>query len=282
VGYDLGDTVPITGTCRDATGAATNATTVTLTVQLPDGSTTTPTVTNPPATTGLYTYDYVPAVEGHYQWWLRTTGPTAALTGGFDVEPAFGPLIISLTAAREQINPRTTVADEELREIIAAAGAMLEGPMFANHAIMRRTVTETRTIDPRSVHYQYGTGQVFYLSRAPVISVTSIVRVDGSGTWSPSQMSVDADTGRVVMISGSRLWGLVTITYVVGMTTIPPEYRMAGRLCVQDLWDTQSSRYGRGGATSYNRSGGDMVDQLSPATVSRVRDLIGEPWLVVE
>jgi len=271
MGYDLGDTVPITVSVRDAAGAPANAATVLLTIQLPDQTTITPTVTNPPATTGTYLYDYVPAVEGHYQWWLRTTAPALALTGSFDVEPSFSPLIVSLADARAQINPKSTVADEEIRDIIVAAGAMLEGPMFANHAIVRRTVTEARRV---------WSGCALFLYEQPVISVTSITRTDTAGSWSPSQLLVDTDIGAVTQLGGRPLYGNLTIVYQAGYTVIPPEFRMAARLVIADLWATQSSRYGRGNATSYTRSGGDLADQLAPTTVSRVQDLIGAPWLV--
>jgi len=272
MGYDLGDTVPLTVAVTDAAGAPTNAATVQLTIQLPDQTTVTPTVTNPPASTGTYLYDYVPPVEGHYQWWLRTTAPTLAITGSFDVEPAFGPLIVSLVDARNQINPKSTVADEEIRDIILAAGAMLEGPMFANHAIVRRTVTEQR---------RHWSGCALFLYEQPVISVTSVTRTDAAGSWTSGQLLVDTDTGGVTQLGGRPLYGLLTIVYQAGYTIIPPEYRMAARLVIADLWATQSSRYGRGSATNYTRGGGDFADQLAPTTVSRVQDLIGAPWQLV-
>jgi hypothetical protein len=50
--YDIGDSVSLAWDVKDSAGVLANATTVTLTVTLPDGTTATPAVTNPPTVDG--------------------------------------------------------------------------------------------------------------------------------------------------------------------------------------------------------------------------------------
>jgi hypothetical protein len=64
--FDLSDSVPLAVDIKDSAGALTNATTITLTLTLPDGTTTAPSVTNPPSVTGQYRVTYVPVQEGRH------------------------------------------------------------------------------------------------------------------------------------------------------------------------------------------------------------------------
>ena len=82
--YYLGNDVDIELTVRDdITLALTNATTQTLVVTKPDGTTDTPPFNN--TSTGQYACVYQPLTTGHYTYTWTTTGPAGTLFGQFDV-----------------------------------------------------------------------------------------------------------------------------------------------------------------------------------------------------
>lgn len=83
---DVGDVVNLVLIGADDQGDPSNFDTVTLAVELPDGTTDeTPVVTNPPAVTGRYTVAYpVAQVGGHNARWT-TTGPVSVVTEWFTV-----------------------------------------------------------------------------------------------------------------------------------------------------------------------------------------------------
>ncbi|MCZ0996356.1 hypothetical protein O1L44_29875 [Streptomyces noursei] len=88
--YDLGATARLSAECRDAGGTLTNATTVTLTITLPDGTAVTPAVTNPPATAGQYSADYTAVQAGRHslRWVFTGAGLAHAYADVLDVREA--------------------------------------------------------------------------------------------------------------------------------------------------------------------------------------------------
>lgn len=234
--WDLGDVVPLTVTVRDTTGAPVNATTVVLTVTLPDGTTANPAVTNP--STGVYACDYPTTVNGRHTVRWTSTGPAAAYTDAFDVRAADTPYLVSLADAKEQLNITATTSDEELRVYLEAATGVVERHL--GQAVVRRSRTEEHTVP---------TGDVLVLNWAPVVSITSLARVDGTYTWSVPTLHV-TPTGVVTSPLGLPPSGALTVTYVAGMPVVPEEYALAARIIVQHLWETQR------GAAGAPRAGG--------------------------
>src|SRR5206468_2941706 len=111
--------------------------TVVLTVTLPDGTTVSPAVTNPPAETGRYRCDYPTVQAGrHLVRWTSTT-PTSAYTDMFDVRPTAPPLIVSLADMKQHLGKSDPGDDEELREFIEAATAVIEE--HRGETVVRRT-----------------------------------------------------------------------------------------------------------------------------------------------
>lgn len=88
---DVGDAVTLTITATDDQGDPANTDTVTLEIELPDGTTDdTPTVDNPPAATGRYTFAYTAVQAGtHIARWA-TTGPTSVVAQTFEVRTTAG------------------------------------------------------------------------------------------------------------------------------------------------------------------------------------------------
>lgn len=98
--HDLGDVVALSVQIRDTGGAPANAGDVTLTVVLPDATTTTPAVANP--STGVYTATYTPAAAGRYvARWVATGSNASAFTQDFEVISGV-PLITAQHIAAKQ------------------------------------------------------------------------------------------------------------------------------------------------------------------------------------
>lgn len=163
--HDLGDTVSLAAKCRDAAGAPASATTATLTVTLPDGTTVTPAVTNPPATAGAYTTAYVTTQAGRHTYRYTFTGivPDQAYSDIFHVWPAAVPWIVGLTDTKDALNiaQTNTTHDDELRRAIAGASAVVEDIVGA---VAVRSFTES---------YPGGDSAILLIHR-PVLAIASV------------------------------------------------------------------------------------------------------------
>lgn len=239
--YDLGDLVPLTVTIKDAAGAATDATTITLTVTLPDGTTATPTVTNPPATTGVYTYDYPTVQPGRHSYRWTSVGPQAAHADVFDVRAAAPPYLTSLADAKKQLNITGSDEDEELRQVVEAATAAVEHHL--DMAIARRTVVEHRNLGHPVTSRDPGVVQKFTVTTKPIIALDSVVSADGDTTWDVADMRGTA-SGVVEVLAGNPVEGPVTITYTAGLALIPANYIEAAEHIIQHIWQNQRGTQG--------------------------------------
>ncbi|MFI1767519.1 hypothetical protein ACH41H_36480 [Streptomyces sp. NPDC020800] len=227
---DLGSVHQIAIDVLDSTGHLVNPDTATLTITLSDGSTATP-VVPAPAVTGQLRIDYVTAQPGRHVWRLVTTGPVTAYADVFDVQAAAPDSIVSLAEARAQLNmdPTETADDDELRGFVAATTRAVEREL--GRAVVRRTYTDRFTIS--------GLTQQVLLRTAPVLSLTSATSADGATTWNTNHIQADTDTGYVTVVSGPPFSGVVDFVYQAGFAVIPDDYRLAGKIILQHLWETQ-------------------------------------------
>lgn len=238
---DVGDIWPLGITVKDSAGVAANASSVTLTITLPDGTTAPGTTPSNPAT-GQYTYDYVTVQEGlHKAHWV-TAGPAAVFTDQADVRVFRS--IVSLAAARQHLNLTSTVNDEELRRKLETATEVVES--FVGPCVVRTFTERVSTSD----------GYTVLLSNTPVLSVTSLTAAYSTGTsYVTGDLVVDADAG---IVSPSSLSPLVggpwTVTYTAGRRQVPSRYVDAALEMAKHLWETQ-----RGGSAT-PRVGGAMAD----------------------
>jgi Phage gp6-like head-tail connector protein len=226
--FDVGDSVPIAVDVKDAAGAPTNASTVALTITLPDGTTVTPSVTNPPSVTGQYRVTYVPTVEGRFAWRFVTTTPSTAYQDVFEVRSTVSPALLSLADAKAHLNITSTSSDDELREFLEAATAAIEekvGP------IVRRTHTEQFT----------GGGCRIYLHNTEVLAVTALTLIsDGSTPVSLSELNINGSRGVITRKNGSAFpTGQMSITYTVGRSYVDPNWTLAAKIIVEHNWETQ-------------------------------------------
>lgn len=224
--YDIGDVVPLGITVTNAAGAPEDAGSVTLTIGLPDGTTSTPTVAHDVGS-GVYTVDYPATMEGlHTVSWVATGANATAYRDVFNVREITDQ-IIGLAAARTQLRLGTsTDHDDDLRLFIAASGKAIED--HTGKTIVRRTITERH----RRVN---GT---LILKRTPVLSLTSLASVDGVTSWNVADLDVDPDTGIVDAITGPCPYGSMRAVYIPGMRVIPANYLLASRIITEHLWQT--------------------------------------------
>lgn len=226
--YDIADSVPIAWNVRDSNGDPANASSVTLTITKPDGTTETPVITNPPTPTGQYRYTYIPAAEGRYTWRAVTTTPNTAYQDVFVVRDPEPPALLSLADAKAHLNDTGTSNDDEIREYLEAATEIVEsyvGP------IARRTHTA------RVCGYR----REIPLPHTQVLAVTAITDVrTGTAPITLSDLAIDAVPGVISFKNGMAFqYGEMDITYTVGRTSVKANWTLAAKIIVKHMWETQ-------------------------------------------
>jgi uncharacterized phiE125 gp8 family phage protein len=175
--------------------------------------------------------------------------------------------IVTLSMVKAQLNIDASVMsdDVELQTYIDAATAAVEKQLG-------------QVVDPRTVLDQLDFASSvtsFVLRSTPVISLTSVVTLDGSQTWavSPSTMYVDSACGLVTVLSGAPVKGSVLVTYEAGYTAVPANFRLATLIIIQHLWETQRGTMGV-------QLGGDSDNYVAGrgfAVPRRAIELLGPP-----
>lgn len=242
---DLGDTLRFRSDLLDDAGVLTNASSVTLTITLPDGTTVTPTVTNPPATTGKYLYDYPTTLASQPGWYrgqflfTMAGGATTSFVQSFDIGPALvtsGQVIAHLRAG----GIITSEDDLEMLQWLAfVATDAIERDL--GRVTIRRTFVES---------HDGGSGTII-LRKTPVLSVTSLT--EGGVAVSPTYgyvLKVLADGGGLVE-RGSQLvpqgfwWGRqnVVVTYVAGYNDPPRILRKVALNVIQGMWQESQQAF---------------------------------------
>lgn len=227
---DLGDIHPLTVETRDASGTLANATSVTLTILLPDLTTVTPAVSNPSA--GRYEVDYLTVQVGaHRVRWAATGANTGSYPEMFDVRPANPDYVIGLLDAKRHLNLTGTVDDEELRGFVEAATPIVEdvvGPVIV------RTYSE--------VHRG---GTLLVLGHCPVISLTALSPVLTGGTsYAVADLDLDTETGIVRRRDGGCFAGPLRATYRAGRVIVPANITQATKEIIRHMWETQRGHSG--------------------------------------
>ena len=247
--YDLGDVVPLGVTVLNAAGQPANATSVTCTIYLPDGTTTQGVVAN--TGTGLYGVDYTPTQVGRYQVkWQATGENSSAYADEFTVRDFSRMGVVSLSDVKTHLNITSTKHDEELRYYIDAATDLCE--RYVGIVLGRRTVTET-----------YDGGVTNLRLRTPAAYNVQTVVENGNTlastgyTLDPSGMFLWRIGSNVLMnSSGYGAWAPgaqnITVTYTAGFVSPPPVARQGTLEAIRHLWETQrgSMAMGRGAADS--------------------------------
>lgn len=227
---DIGDLMPLSIEVRDQAGVLTNASSVVLTITLPDGTTATPTVVNPPSVTGQYVATYVPTMVGRFQIHWVTASPQAAFSDVFDVRDLAKRSIISLSGAKRHLNmsPLVTKDDEEIRDMVEAVTSVIE--RYRGETVVRRTVVEKNVM---------GYGNRLVLMHKPIVSITSILDYQNN-PQDVTQWTLDPDNGTITNYRFRWYNGRdVTVTYEAGYAEVPANYTLAAKIILAHLWTTQ-------------------------------------------
>lgn len=233
---DQGQTYRYRHSITDSAGVPTNAGTVTVTITLPDGTTTAPTILNSSA--GVYDISYTTTQVGLHNVKGSATG--GVLAAEFDVwEDNFtveqpGRTFISVDEASNHLNAAgiiTTVAQrEQLRWLCMVASDAVERDL--GRVIARRTVVET---------YDGGSCGIS-LRSTPVISITTVV--ESGTTLTGTDYLLNVTQG--VLLRGSTNsslswasgWQNIVVTHVAGYANPPRVARKVALNIVQAMWQS--------------------------------------------
>lgn len=249
MGYDIGDVATLAVQITSDAGVLANAGAVTLTITLPDG-TSTGSLTPTNSSTGVYEYDYTPTQVGvHGVRWVATGTNAGAYTDSFVVDAYPPAQIVSLAQLKAalSISSSDSTKDESLREYLAQATDLAE--RYCNRTLRRKAIVETHD----------GGRQAVCLYAPPVLSVTSVVE-DGV-TLSASDYVLNAPAG--ILYRGSKdsrlTWddGLqtVVVTYVAGYASPP----LVAQRAVIDIARWMFQRTSQGPRPGFGQSA-DMAD----------------------
>jgi hypothetical protein len=235
-----GGMYPIAFDVFDATGALAHATTATLTITLPDGTTAAPAITDA-AVPGQYRLTYQTTIPGRYTAHAVTTGPVTSWDDEFDAAPTPWPAMVNLADAKGQLNMDVTDHrfDDELKDYIAGVTGAVED--YKHEVIVRRTITDRLDLSRLGwAGYAYGglRRQEFWVRSAPVISLTSVTSWDGAVTWDVTQMAA-SPSGLVRVMAGPPVTGLTDVAYIAGLALIPARYKRGALVVLQHAWETQ-------------------------------------------
>ena len=269
--YDLGDVVPLGITITDSTGANANASAVTCTITLPDGTTSTGSVTNP--STGLYNCDFSPSQTGrHAVRWVATGTNASAYTDEFTVRDYADLGLLGLDEVKSHLNisATDTTLDEELRRFIDAATDLAE--QYLGQILGRRTFTDEL----------YDGGTEFIRIRNPkVISITSVYENDA--LVSSTAYNLDYTGQRLYRIGSGTLYATnsygywtggfnnIKITYVAGYVNPPMAAKQGVLEIIRHLWQTQR---GAMNVMTRNQSGDDFYQGSTYSLPRRAMELL--------
>ncbi|MFC0438759.1 hypothetical protein [Kutzneria buriramensis] len=274
-----GQDVPLAASVVNDSGTPANATTVTLTVTNPDGTTQTPAVSN--QGTGSYTA-VVPAVAQTgvylYRWTATGSGFSWASEGQFQTRASAIELMVDLPSVKAHLNMplNDTSQDDELQGFILAAEPIVEDLVGT---VMPKTYVE----------YFNGASETVVLSHQPVISIQSVYEYYGLSAFLLTEQplgaqmnafafTVDYTTGQLLR----RTFGgqaarfaigdkNIKVSYTAGLTTVAYNIRLGTLELLRHWW--QLTQQGR----RPTRGGGDGGDGHVPtgfAVPDRVVELL--------
>lgn len=241
--YDVGDTYPASLVVRDGDGEPVDATGVTFTFTLPDGTTDAP-VTPAHPSTGHYTYDFPITEFGLHRVRMVATDPAQATVDAFTAVGADWPALVGLAEVKEHLNIAATVTtyDEELRGFILSASEVVEGIVGS---VSRRAITET--------HSGRGRGAIMLRER-PALAITEVTE-NGSALTGGFSLSDAGVLFRTSGYAGAR-WAdgvnNITVTYQAGRQAVPWAVLDGTKELIRLNWRPQT-----GGSGSVFNQGGD-------------------------
>jgi hypothetical protein len=233
--YPLGQTVTLSTSVKDGSGALTAATAISLILRNPDGTTQNyPAIVNDDL--GLYHLDLTVTDlpdAGHYtyEWNVSVAGAGDGIDyGELDVFDPFADgetVVLTLQDAKLALNATESDHDAEIRSYIDSA----EGIIAARCGPLVPTTLTKRV---------YG-GKVLLLPTTPVVELVSVTPVLGTELTVTDLWLTDA--GTVERIDGYPFtYRLYDVEYVAGRAVIPVDLYDAVRELLIHLWGPQRGR----------------------------------------
>lgn len=264
--FDLGDVVPLSFTVRNASGAPSDATSVSVTITLPDGTIST---VGPIAstTTGVYDHAYTPTLAGrHGVRWVATGTNAGAFTDAFLVEPTDPDAFISLAALKKHMDKdlADTSDDAEMMTQLRAGCQMIRERIGHVSPV---TFTEDRT----------GRG-VIVLDQHPVISVTSVATLPGLTAIPAANEATGVQgwtlDGGAGVLRHTSCFGRVRVAYRAGRSPVLANISLAGLELAAHLWRSSQLNSG-GGRPAFGDNETPVMPGSAYALPIRVRELLG-------
>lgn len=234
---DLGDIYPLSINIYDVDRNLANATEVTLTAILPDGTIDSIGVIAP-STVGKYSYDFQTTQVGKHNFrWLATGANASAFSDSFYVQPIDGGEFISLPQFKNHIKKVINTDDESLRLFIGAACQVITDRMGC--------------ISPTTFTEDVSTNRGFTaLRKRPLLEIVSVQSLPGLSlvdeadlSLSSSGWNVDTTTG--ILYTGSP-YGKFRVTYRAGLSVIPKNYILAALELTHHIWKNSQQNAGGG------------------------------------
>ena len=283
----VGDVLPFSVNITDATGALANATSVTLTIILPDGTTfSAGTIT--PTSTGVYNYPYGPTTQAgrHLGEWTATGTDASGQSQSYTVLP-IAP-VVTVGEVKAHLALVGTNMDDEIAAFIAAAVPILEG--LCGPIIPR--VVSLESHDAGAMH--------IWTDFTPLISVSAVTEMYGYTQFTLTAQTIgtpsdnfgytidDLREGRItrrgvgnvalpfgLITSAQQVTGVgsVLISYTAGRATPSENVRFALKELIKYLW-----RQVHGGQVTLQDAqfvGAAATSGLSDAMVKRLQLLLG-------
>lgn len=267
--YDMGDTVALGVSIYNAAGVLENATAVTVTITLPDGTTATPSVANTVA--GLYDINYTPTQVGRYVVrWVATGANASAYSDEFTVRDINDMGIVSLDEVKQHLNITTSDQDEELRRFMDAATDLAEN--YVGQVLGRRTF---------SSELYDGNTEALRLRNPKAISIVSVY--ENGMLLNSGQYALDPTGQRLYRVGSGTLYATnsygfwtggmnnISVTYVAGWVNPPAAAKQGVLEIIRHLWQTQR---GAMNVMTRNQSGDDFYTASTYSLPRRAMELL--------
>lgn len=279
----VGDATKRTVLFKNSAGVATDPTTTTATLTLPDGTTSSPAITNE-AADGTFSVTITPTMSGnHILKWTGTGAVAEVEPDEFDVRPIATinlTDIVSLGEVKRAIGGFSgTTYNEELRRWITAVSARVDelyGPV-----VIRTITDEAHT----------GVGSMLFLRHHPVAAITSVKEyASGVETTLTAESFGTAGTyllnttlGTLTRRSGwaTTAFGAsgVLVSYTAGRYANTAAVGQRWKTAVLDVlrrrWARESPAWAR--SSQFAEIGEPVGPLFFNATDSALRELLGSP-----
>ena len=230
-------------------------TTGTLTITLPDGTTTSP-LTN--VTASNFTTYYTPVQAGrHLLRWVGVTTNPAAYTDVFEVTGTTAAGLVSLADVKRHLNwPITDVsADAEMLDFIASATDTVEG--YLCRPLRRQTFVDVFQGGRNGLPLRHVPCPCSSCAGSRIMSITTVAENGVTLNAGNGDYTLEQSTGilwRGPLVPSALRWismQPIVVTYVAGTTATPGWAQMAVKRMVEHLWtQSQAPRMERGGASA--------------------------------